>query len=326
MRRRDFILAGTTAALWPTFALAQPAGQRLVAAIIGAQAPPDPSAIAWADAVRAGLAEHGWIEGQNLRFESRFTAGQMALTEAYAAEMYGLGPDVFVVGTPENAVALQALTQTIPIVFVAVSDPVAVGLVASYSRPGGNATGVTHMEPSVGGVMAELLFEIAPATRMIVYLTNPDIYTTPMLPFVEEAAAARSAGVLEVHVQSVDDVAQTIARVAEIPNVGLVLPPNNWVHNNAALFVEAINQNHIPAVYPALRMVSAGGLIGVGTETGEMFRMGGEYAGRILNGASPASLPVMAAPFSMSVNLRTAAAAGMSIPVLILATADHIIE
>lgn len=326
MRRRDFVLAGTTAALWPSFALAQPTRQRLVAAIIGAQALPDPDAIAWADAVRAGLAEFGWIEGQNLRFEPRFSAGQMELTEAYAAEMYGLGPDAFVVGTPQNALAVQTLTHTIPIVFVAVPDPVAVGLVASYARPGRNATGVTHMEPSVGGVMADLLFEIAPATRMIAYLTNPDVYTTPMLPFVEEAAAIRSAGVLEVHVHGTDEVANTVADIAQIPNVGLVLPPNNWVHNNPAFFVEPINQRRIPAVYPAHRMVRAGGLIGVGTDTAELFRIGGEYAGRILNGASPASLPVQAAPFSTMVNLKTAAATGVSIPLLILATAEHFIE
>lgn len=312
----------------PGLALAQPSRQRLVGALIGAPNPPDQTSIAWLAAVRAGLAGTGWTEGSNVHVEARFTAGEAALTTQFSAELVAMQPDIFVTGTTENAVAIHALAPSTPLVFVAVPDPIAAGLVDNYPHPNGNATGVTHLEPSVAGKMVDLLMEVAPRTSQVIFFTNPATSQAPPLwrPFVMEAAAAHGIGFVESNVAALDEIEPAVARMAETPGSGIVLPSNNWVHNNARSFVEPINRYGIPAVYPAVRMIEEGGLIGIGVDIVEMFRFGGEYAGRILNGRRPADLPVQSAGFSTVINLRTAAAQGIVIPSRLLVAADRVIE
>ena len=324
--RREVLGLVAALAASPRITFAQGSEPLLVAAIIGAPGPDDPAAIAWTEAVRHGLQEEGWIDGENIHIEARFTAGLVELTERYVAELLAMEPDIFVTGTTRNAVAVDTATQAIPLVFVAVPDPIGNGLVDSYPRPGGHATGITHLEPSVGGKMVEMLLQIAPATTKVVLLTNPDTVSSDMRPFIVEAADQLGVAFMDADVHVVEEVGPVVDAIAREPGVGLVLQSNNWVHNNASYFVEAINRNHIPAVYPAHRIVDAGGLIGVGVEIVEMFRFGGAYAGRILSGADPAELPVRAAPYSTVVNLRTAAEQGIEIPLSVMATAGRFIE
>lgn len=325
-RRRFTIGAAGSLLLAAPFARA---GGRvpLVAAMIGAFPPPDATGIAWADAVLAGLRDQGWDhDTAAVRSEFRFTAGQVEATSQFAADLVAMAPDVFVTGTPPNSILVHALAPTIPLVFVAVPDPIGDGLVESYARPGGNATGVTALEPPMGGKMVELLMAIAPATRRIAYLTNPDSYTTPMLPFVTEAALRFGVDMSTVDVHGIDQIAPAVAAIAGWEGAGIVMPANNWVHNNSAAFVAPINEYRVPAIYPAHRMADAGGLIALGTYTTRMFRIGGDYAGRILNGAAPSSLPVQVAPFGTVLNMRTASLLGITIPVSVLVAVDRIIE
>ena len=221
---------------------------------------------------------------------------------------------------------MQRRAPDTPLVFVAVPDPIGAGLVETYAHPGGNATGVAHLEPSIGGRMVDLLVKVAPTITRVVSLTNPDTESGDMRPFIVEAAGALGLGFEDADVHSVEDVAPVVDAIAAVPGAGLVLQSNNWVHNNAAYFVEAINRRQVPAIYPSIRMVDVGGLIGVGVDIVEMFRLGGSYAGRILNGALPADLPVLSAPFQLVVNLKTAAAQGIIMPVSVLAIADRFIE
>jgi putative ABC transport system substrate-binding protein len=326
INRRHLLGLAAASVTVPRFALAQ-TPQRLVASLIGAADPPNETSLLWADAVRRGLAAQGWIDGGNMRLVVRFTAGLAELTDRYADELTAMGPDIFVTGTHQNATAVLERAPDTPCVFVAVPDPVGVGLVDTYARPGGNATGIAHLEPSVGGKMVELLLQIAPTIRRAVSLTRPDtVADARLVTFIRDASVALGLGFETVDVHSVEDVAPAVDAIASEPGAGLVLPTNNWVHNNESVFVNAINARFLPAIYPATRMVDAGGLVGIGTDTAELFRLGGTYAGRILNGDSPADLPVRSAPFQLVVNLRTAAAQGITMPLSVLVIADRIIE
>ncbi|MCW5714323.1 MAG: ABC transporter substrate-binding protein [Bauldia sp.] len=320
--RRRFMFGAAGSLLGAPFVRAQ-SSVPLVAAMIGAFPPPDATGIEWADAVLAGLRDQGW---HTVRSEFRFTAGQSEATAQFAAELVAMAPDVIVTGTPTNSIMVHSLTRTIPLVFVAVPDPIGDGLVESYARPGGNATGVTHVEPPIGGKMVELLMELAPTTRRIAYLTNPDAYSLPMLSYATEAALRYGVEVSTVDVHTLDQIAPAIAAIAAWGGAGIVMPGNNWVHNNAPFFIAPINEHRIPAIYPAHRMVEAGGLIAIGTYTTLMFRMGGDYAGRILNGAAPSTLPVQAAPFGTVLNIRTANLLGITLPVSVLVAVDRVIE
>jgi putative ABC transport system substrate-binding protein len=323
--RRQMLGLAAAAALMPRAAAAQ-RSVPLVAAMIGGRPPPDPSGVDWSEAVRVGLAGQGFVDGSNVRCEFRFTAGEPSVTALYAEEVVALRPDVILTGTTENAVAVQRLTRTIPLVFVAVALPIEAGLVAGYARPGGNATGVSHLEPSVGGKLVELLMEVAPRTRNIAYLTNPDTAPAEMLAPATAAAQSYSVTITAIDVRSTEAVAPVIAEIASWEGPGIVLPGNNWVHNNAAPFVTAINAHRIPAVYPSHRMVEAGGLLGIGVEIEEMFQIGGDYVGRILEGADPAIMPVRAAPFSTILNLRTAEQLGINVPLTVIVSASRFVE
>lgn len=328
IRRRDFLPLVLAAAGAPASVMAQPGGLLLVAALIGAPNPPDATSMAWLGAVRDGLAEHGWVDGRNIVIEARFTAGQAELTERFTRELAAMQPAIFVAGTPGNAVAVHDLAPEIPLVFVAVPDPVAAGLVASYRQPGGNATGITHLEPSVAGKMVDLLLAVAPRTSVIFFFTNPATDTTPALwhPYAITAANAHGRRLVEAYVSTLGEVEPAVAAMAATPGAGIIVPGNNWVHNNAAAFVEPINRFRLPAIYPAQRMVEQGGLMGIGVDTVELFRMGGEYAGRILSGTSPGDLPVRTATFGTVINIRTAAALGITVPPLLLMSADRLID
>lgn len=324
--RRRFMLGAAGTLFGAPLARAQ-ARVPLVAAMIGAFPPPDPTGLEWEEAVLSGLRGQGWYDGgAPIRSAFRFTAGRSEATAQFASELVAMVPDVFVTGTPENSIMAHALAPAIPLVFVAVPDPIAAGLVESYARPGGNVTGVTHVEPSIGGKMVELLMELAPATRRIAYLTNPDTYTLPMLPFTTEAALRYGVEVTTVDVHALDQIAPAIAAIAEWGGAGIVMPGNNWVHNNGPFFVAPINEHRIPAIYPAHRMAVAGGLIAIGTYTTLMFHMGGDYAGRILNGAAPSSLPVQVPPIGTVLNMRTANLLGITIPASVLVAVDRVIE
>ena len=328
MKRRDFLLTTAATLAAPVLALAQPRPFKLVAAMIGAQPLPDPNAVAWLDAIHRGLAEEGWVEGANVHVEARYTAGVPALSLAYAAELAALAPDLFICGTTQNAVNARNAAPTIPLVFLAVPDPVGAGLVESISRPGGNVTGITHIEPSVGGKSVSLLLEVAPHLTRVGFMYNPDagsIQWQFLRPSFIEASIALGVEPFDVVVRSVEEVGPAIEAMAAVANTGLVLPTNNWSQSNRGAFRDAVGRTRLPTVWGFSGVEEA--LISLFIDTTESFHQGAAYVGRILNGALPADLPVLSAPrHVLTINRLTAAAQGLTIPLTLIVTADRIIE
>lgn len=302
-------------------------GQPLVAAMVGAQPPPDPNALVWTDAIRRGLAEEGWFDGLNVRIEARYTAGQPALSEAYATQLAALGPDVFQCGTVQNTRNARNAAPDTPIVFVAVPDPIGSGLVEAFNRPGGNMTGIAHFDPSVGSKLLELLLQIAPQVRTVGFIYNPDVGSESWIllrPHLWDAAALFGIEIFDVAVRSVEDVGPAIDGVAATPGSGLLVSTNNWSSSNRSHFIEAVNRNRLPAMWA---LTTDEGLISYVVDTTESFRLGALYVGRILSGVSPADLPVRSVSrYILTINLRVAAAQGLTVPASLLAVADRVVE
>ncbi len=325
--RRELILSSAATTLLalgrPSLAQTPP----LVAAMIGAQPPPDGNALAWLDAIRRGLAEEGWFDGSNVRIEARYTAGQPALSQAYAAELAAMRPDVFECGTVQNAQNANRLAPDTPLVFVAVPDPVGSGLVQSINRPGGVMTGIMHFDPSVGSKLVSLLTEIAPHVTRFGFIYNPDAGSESWIllrPYIFDAAALLGLEAFDVAVRSVEEISPAIDMVASVPNTGLVVSTNNWSSSNRAHFIDAVNRNRLPTVWA---LTTDEGIVSYVVDTTESFRLGALYVGQILNGARPQDLPVRSVSrYVLTVNLRLAAAHGISIPTNLLAIADRVIE
>lgn len=295
--------------------------------MIGAAGPDDANAMAWFNAIRLGLSEEGWIDGGDTLIEARYTAGMNSLSERYSTELAALAPDVWLCGTPANALNAHRLLPDVPLVFVAVPDPIGIGLVRSFNEPGGNVTGVAHFEPSIGGKQLQLLLEIAPHLERVGYLYNPENSNSweLMLPYVMAAAAAAGVELIHLPVSHVEDIAPAVASVAALPDSGLLVPTNNWVSSNRFVLVDAVNTYRIPAMWAHSGVPDA--LISYHVDTTEAFHQAGRLAGRILDGVHPSDLPVLGAPrYVMTVNLRAAASLGLTVPVSILVLADRIIE
>jgi ABC-type uncharacterized transport system substrate-binding protein len=324
MRRREVlaVLAGA-AVCWPFVAVPQP---RSIGVLIGLT--PDDSEIpARVAAFEQGLRELGWTE-RNLRIEYRFAAEAERL-QVLAKELVGLQPDVVVASSGFVVTMLLRETRTIPIVFVTATDPVGNRYVLSQTRPGGNVTGFANNIASMGGKWLELLKEIAPGVARVAVMFNPA--TAPasgsffMPPF---EAAATSLGVVPS--------AMPISSPAEIDSVlaalgrdggGLIVMPDNFTSVHRRAIVAQAARHRVPAIYPIRYFATAGGLMSYGADLLDLYRRVPNYVDRILKGASPAELPVLAAAkVDLVINLRTARELGLTVPRIMLARAEEVIE
>jgi putative tryptophan/tyrosine transport system substrate-binding protein len=331
VHRRDFLkfIAGS-AASWPLAASAQQAGRTRRIGVLMAHAENDPEFRTYVSAFREGLEKFGWKDGRNVHIDFRWGALDDAEARQRAAkELIELQPEIILTqNTPPTASMLQQ-TRTIPIVFVIVADPVGSGFVQNLARPGGNATGFTIMEPTITGKWLELLKEIAPRSKRAAFLFNPA--TTPFAniylnPF---KAAAASLG-LEAIVATVHDRAEfdaVIAVQAREPNGGLIVMPDGFMNVHRAEIILLAARYRLPAVYPWRFFAEQGGLLSYGSEQGDLFRQATTYVDRILKGEKPADLPVQApTEYKLVLNLKTAKALGLSVPLTLLDRADKVIE
>jgi putative ABC transport system substrate-binding protein len=329
MKRRAFISLLGCAAAWPLAARAQqPERMRRVGVLIGVA--DDAEGQARLAAFKNGMQGLGWIDGGNVRMDVRFTTGNAARAQTYAAELVGAAPDVILGNTHSAVAALQQQTRTIPIVFVQVVDPVSGGFVESLARPGGNITGFVSLDYGFGVKWLEVLKEIAPQVRRAVLLFNPQT-----APYVAEyyqrpfEAAAPSFGVeaIAVLVRQTGEIEAAIADLAREPGGGLVVPPDNFSYVHRELIFTLAARHRVPAVYPFRFMAREGGLVSYGVDLGETFPRAAEYIDRILKGTRPADLPVQAPTnFELVINLKTAKALGLDLPATVLARADEVIE
>ena len=329
LKRRDFtFLVGGTLASWPLAARAQQPIRRI--GVLMAHAEDDVEFKAFVAAFRDGLEKLGWSEGLNIHIDFRWGAlDDAAGRERSAKELLTLRPEVILTqNTPPTGSMLQQ-TRTIPVVFVIVADPVGSGFVESLARPGGNATGFTIMEPSISGKWVELLKEIAPRVTRVAVLFNPA--TTPYAPIYLKPfkAAATSLGLqaMEAPVHSVTDLESIVAAEGRIPNGGLVVIPDGFLNVHRAEIVELAARYRVPAVYPWRFFPDIGGLLSYGSDQRELFRVAATYIDRILRGAKPSELPVQApVKYELVVNLRTAKALGLDVPLFFQQRADDVIE
>jgi putative tryptophan/tyrosine transport system substrate-binding protein len=281
------------------------------------------------EAFREGLQKLGWAEGRNIRIDIRWATSDAALMQRFAKELVALGPDLILShNTPTTATLLQQ-TRTIPIVFAVVSDPVGSGFVASFSRPGGNATGFTNIEPTMAGKWLELLKEIAPRVSRVAFLFNPS--TAPyaeyyMSPF-KAAAASFALEAIAAPVRDTSELESAIAAQARAPNGGLVVMTDSFLVTHRAEITSLAARYHLPAVYPFRFFAELGGLLSYGNDLVDQFRRAATYADRILKGEKPSELPVQApVKFELVINLKTAKALGLDVPPTLLARADEVIE
>jgi putative tryptophan/tyrosine transport system substrate-binding protein len=327
MRRREFIAGLGSAAAWPLAARAQQGERMRRIGHLYYGDENDPLNKSALSAFIQALAGFGWVEGRNVRIDVRADTNINRL-RALAHELVGLQPDVISVGTTPPTVALQRETQTIPIVFQNVSDPISSGIVASLNRPGGNITGFSYYETTLGGKWLELLSEIAPGLKRAAIMFNPD--TAPVsahLPSFETAARSLKVEPIPARVHSDVEIETAIIALGREPGGGLVVMPDVFMLTHRAPVIWAAARNKVPAVYSASFFARDGGLLSYGVDNLDGIRRSATYVDRILRGAKPADLPVQqATKIEFVINLKTAKTLGLTIPPNLLATADEVIE
>ena len=330
LKRREFITLLGGAAAWPLAARAQQAGRMRRIGIIMPVAEAEPEGQVQVKVFKQALQKFGWIEGRNLQIEYRWTGGNLSQLPIAAKQLADLRPEVILARTTPVTAAILRETRTVPVVFVSVSDPVGDHFVPSFARPGGNATGFTNVEASLSGKSVQLLREIFPQIARVAIIFNPK--TAPdhgdyfLRPF-ENAAATLGLKSSAVLTKDKDEIEPAVASIAREPNSGLVIMAEVFNSINYKLIVQAIGKHRLPAVYPFGFYVKSGGLISYGTDITDLFRRAAEYVHRILNGEKPGDLPVQApTKFELVINLKTAKAIGLTVPQLLLARADEVIE
>ena len=324
MKRREFItLLGGAAAVWPLAVRAQQPAMP----VIGLLSPGDNSTH-YTDGLFAGLRELGYVEGRNIRIESRWAQGKFDQLAQMAAELVRLKVDVLVTSLTEASRQAKKATATIPIVMAGVGDPVAAGLIASLARPGGNLTGTSGVAVDVVGKQVELLKEIVPGVSRIAVLWNPANATFQALQVREAEQAARKAG-LELQLLEARGPSELDAAFADIkkgtPALAVLGDPLFNIY--AATIAELALKNRIATVSAGRPFAVAGMLLAYGANLSHMHKRAAVYVDKILKGASPADLPVeQPTTFELVVNLKTAKALGLTVPPTLLARADEVIE
>src|SRR6516162_3339715 len=317
MKRREFITFLGGAALWPLAARAQQGNRVRRIGWLASLDENDPLAKSAISAFTKALADLGWADGRNVRIDLRSHRGDINRIRALPQELVGLQPDIIVVtGSTDATLALQRETRTIPIVFVAVGDPVVGGIVPRLDRPGGNITGFATFEITLAGKWLELLSEIAPGLKRAAIMFNPDTAAASVyMPSFEMAARSLKVAPIIAPVHSDAEIETAIIALGREPGGGLVAMPDPFIGEHRAPIIAAAARNNVPAVYSLSRWVRDGGLLSYGPDTRDTWRQAASYVDRILRGEKPADLPVqLPTKFEMLVNLKTATALGLAIP------------
>jgi len=334
MKRREFItLVGGAAAswpaAWPVAARAQQTNQVRRIGVLMVVAENDPDSKRFVAALEKQLDAEGWHNGRNLEITYRWGASNPERLAQYANELVLAAPDVLVTLGTAALIPMQKATTTIPIVFTVVSDPVAQGFVASLAHPGGNMTGFSNYEPQVGSRWLQLLKEVAPSAVQIAVLFNPRTspYNTLWMQSIEAAAPGFSVSAFQLSVQNDQDIRSAFDTLLTTPGAGLVVPSDSFTFERAGLIASLARDGRIPAVYAFPRFAHEGGLISYGIDLVEQLGKAAVYVDRILKGEKPGELPVQGPTrYTMTINLKTAKAFGLTIASGLIASADEVIE
>jgi putative ABC transport system substrate-binding protein len=267
----------------------------------------------------------GWIDGRNVKIEYRFDTGDLRKA---ATELLTLSPEVILASATPATAALQQATRTVPIVFAQVADPISAGFVASLAKPGGNITGFTNFDYTMGAKWLELLKEIAPNVTRVGVIREPTVTASiGQLAAINSVAPSFRVEVSPLGGVDARDIELTVTEFARGPNDGLIVSATPLTANNRGLIISLAAQHRLPAVYPFPFYVADGGLICYGPDSIEPHRQAAHYVDRILKGEKPSDLPVQAATkFELVINLKTAKALGLTVPNSVLSRANEILE
>jgi putative ABC transport system substrate-binding protein len=328
MKRREFMtLLGGTAAAWPVVARAQQAQRVRRVGVLMSVAADGPEGQARLAIFLKRLQELGWIHGRNLQLDVRWGGGDTELTRKYAAELVALGPDV-ILASGDPVVAVKQATRTVPIVFTIIADPVGAGVVESLARPGGNITGFMSYEYGLGGKWLELLKEIAPGVKRVAVIRNAD-ESSGIAQFagIQGVAPALGVELSPIGVRDAGEIENAITAFARSPNGGLIVTGSAPAAIHSNLIVTLAAQHKLPAVYFGRFIVAGGGLISYGPDLVDQHRFAAQYVDRILKGEKPGDLPVHApTKYELTINLQTAKALGLAVPLILQQRADEVIE
>ena len=328
MKRREFIsLLGGAAAAWPLAARAQQPAMPVIGFLYLTSPELARENLA---SFRRGLGETGYIEGRNVAIEYRYAHGKNDQLATLAAELVRRQVSVIVtLESTQGALAAKAATQTIPVVFMQAADPVRIGLVDSVNRPGGNVTGINLMAAEMAGKRLDLLLELVPAAKSIAYLSNPTnpVFTETEARELQAAARARAVSLLFVNASRPSDFVSAFAEIVQHRADALVVSSAVSLLTEPDQIVALAAQHAVPAVYAWRPSMAAGGLMSYATNFPIAWRQAGIYTGRILNGEKPADLPVLQpTKFELVINLETAKALGLTVPLTLQVAADEVIE
>ena len=329
MKRRDFIGLLGSAATWPITARAQSRARMPKVGVLMSVSEGDADSQKRIAAFRQGLVELGWKDGQNLEIEYRWAGGKIELIRQYSRELVAFAPNVILANSTPAIQAMKEMTSSIPIVCALVNDPVGLGFVNSLSHPGGNITGFTYINAELIGKWADLLKDVTPGFTKAAVIHNPK--TTPFYRnFLSEIGATRKLAANEltaISVESDADIETAINILAEKSGGSLIIGPDPFTIVSIKRIAQLAAQKRLPAISVYRQFVLDGGLMAYGPDTADIFRRSATYIDRILKGEKPASLPVQQPnKFEFIVNLKTAQSFGLTLPRILLSTADEVIE
>jgi putative ABC transport system substrate-binding protein len=328
MRRRDFLGVLGGAAAWPLAVRAQQAdGMRRIGVLLPANAS-DMKFQIQVQAFEQELKKFGWMIGRNVQIETRWATANDAEIRRNAAELVAIKPDVILAHGSSTVGPMQQATQTIPIVFPVAGDPVAAGFVESLARPGGNITGFSTFEYSIGAKWLELLKQIAPRLTQAAVLQQPGLPAVlGQFGAIQSAAPSLGVEVKPINVHDAASIESGVATFARGANGGMIVTGGALPQRHRDLIIDLAARHKLPTVYFERSFVSAGGLVSYGANETDQYRLAAGYVDRILRGEKPADLPVQApTKYELVVNLKTAKTLGLTIPQTVLAIADEVIE
>jgi putative ABC transport system substrate-binding protein len=329
MGRRRFITLLGGAVAWPPAARAQqPTRMRRIGVLL-AMAADDPETQLRIKAFEAGLRDLGWVAGRNLRLDYRWAGNDEAVMRSAAAELTGLAPDLIVAHSTPVMAAMREQRRAVPVVFVQVTDPVGQGLVPSLARPGGHFTGFTTFEFSIGTKWLETLKVVAPRVAQVALVFNPETapYAHLFRQPVEAAAAGFDVTLVPGSGRDAAAIERAVNELARTPNGGLMVLPDVSTVKHRDLIIALAARHRLPAIYPFRFYATSGGLLSYGADLADVFRRTAGYVDRILKGARAGDLPVQSpSKYELVINLKTANALGITMPPLLLARTDEVIE
>jgi ABC-type uncharacterized transport system substrate-binding protein len=328
MQRRQFIGLIGGAATWPLGARTQQRERLRRVAVVMQYVERDPQGQVRAAAFREGLEKAGWVAGRNIGVDYLWGVLDSQWTRGITKQLRQRVPDAIAINSSIGLRAIESAAPGVPIVFIGVSEPVALGLVASLAHPDGNITGFSHLEPTLGAKWLDLLKQVAPHATRVAFIYSPGNPGSKVtFQSAQSAAGQFSFDVLDTPVGDIGEIEASIAGLAREPGGALLVPPDPFSTGHRRLIIDLAARHRLPLISAVRSFADEGGLLSYGVNIPELFRQAAGYVDRILRGDKPADLPVQGPiRFELVINSKTAKALGLTVPLTLLAIADEVIE